>query len=275
MKFGIHLPQFGRIAGPEAIQRAAVRAEELGFDDVWASDHLAAPAQGTYVPSHFYEPVITLTWAAAITQRVGIGTSVLVLPYRHPLHLAKELATLDRLSGGRLIAGAAAGWLEAEFEALGVPFSERGSRTDEALDVLRACWEQDPVNFEGPRVRLNDLRVRPQPGRRIPIWIGGASDAALRRAVRAGDGWHGTFMGPEETQPILSRLRAERPEEDFILSMRVAWDGLSDEKDDLRRRLELFQRMGLQHLLASPSQPELDRWLASMEVLAKLFSEFR
>ena len=124
-------------------------------------------------------------------------------------------------------------------------------------------------------MRLNNLRVQPQPGRRIPIWIGGASDAALRRAVRAGDGWHGTFMSPEETQPILSRLRAERPEEDFILSMRVAWDGLSDEKDDLRRRLELFQKMGLQHLLASPSQPELDHWLASMEVLAKLFSEFR
>ena len=119
MKFGIHLPQFGRIAGPEAIQRAAVRAEELGFDDVWASDHLAAPAQGTYVPSHFYEPVITLTWAAAATSRVGLGTSVLVLGLRHPVHLAKELATLDLLSGGRLVVGAGVGWLKAEFAALG------------------------------------------------------------------------------------------------------------------------------------------------------------
>ncbi len=275
MRFGVHLPQFGRIASPEAIQQAALKAEELGFDDVWASDHLVVPAESSYVPSHFYEPVVTLTWAAAITRRVGIGTTVLVLPYRHPLHLAKELVTLDRLSGGRLTVGAAAGWLEAEFEALGVPFSERGARTDEALDVLRACWEQDPVSFHGPRIHLNELRVSPKPGRRIPIWIGGASEAALRRAVRAGDGWHGTFMSPEETRPILMRLRAERPGDDFTLSMRVAWDGLSDKADDLRRRLELFQRMGLQHLLASPGQPTLDRWLASMEALAKLFAEFR
>jgi len=275
MRFGVHLPQFGRIASPEAIQRAALRAEELGFDDIWASDHIAVPAEHSYVPSHFYEPVVTLTWAAAVTQRVGIGTTVLVLPYRHPLHLAKELASLDRLSGGRLTVGAAAGWLEAEFEALGVPFSERGSRTDEALEVLRACWGPDPVRFEGPRVRLHDLRVSPKPSRRIPIWIGGSSEAALRRAVQLGDGWHGTFMSPEETRPILMRLRSERPEEDFTLSLRVAWDGLSDKKDDLRRRLELFRRMGLQHLLVSPGQPVLDRWLASMETLAKLFAEFR
>jgi len=275
MRFGVHLPQFGRIASPEAIQRAALQAEELGFDDIWASDHLAIPSESRYVPSHFYEPIVTLTWAAAITRRVGIGTTVLVLPYRHPLHLAKALASLDRLSGGRLTVGAAAGWLEAEFEALGVPFSERGLRTDEALSVLRACWEQDPVSFSGPRVQLDGLRVLPQPGRHIPIWIGGASEPALRRAVSVGDGWHGTFMSPEETRPILMRLRAERPEEEFTLSMRVAWDGLSDDADELRPRLEQFRAMGLQHLLVSPSQPVLDRWLASTQTLAKLFNEFR
>ncbi len=275
MRFGVHLPQFGRISSPENIRRAALQAEELGLDDVWVSDHLAIPADGGHVPPYFYEPLVVLTWAAAITQRVGIGTSVLVLPYRHPLHLAKELATLDLLSDGRLIAGVGCGWLEAEFEALGVPFAERGSRTDEALAVLRACWERDPTSFRGPHTVLEELRVMPKPARRIPIWVGGASEAALRRAVRAGDGWHGTFMGPEASAPILERLRGERPEPEFTLSMRVAWDGLDENESELRRRLEKFRELGLQHLVASPGQPEINGWLESVEMLAKLFAEFR
>src|SRR3954469_16647610 len=154
VRFGVHLPQYGRVAGPEAITRAARQAEELGFDDVWVSDHLAVPAGAPYPPPFLYEPVVALTWAAAATQRVGLGTSVLVLPYRHPLHLAKELASLDQLSGGRLTVGVGAGWLEGEFDALNVPFAERGSRTDEAIDAMRACWGDQPVDFRGPTVEL-------------------------------------------------------------------------------------------------------------------------
>lgn len=274
MRFGIHLPQYGPVSGPDAIRRAAVQAEELGFSDVWVSDHIAFPSS-TPMPAWLYEPVVTLTWAAAATRRIGLGTSVLILPYRHPLHLAKELASLDRLSSGRLILGAAAGWLEGEFEALGVPFRERGTRTDEALDVLRACWEQDPVNFDGPRVRMKDMRVLPQPGRRIPVWIGGHSDAALRRAARAGDAWHGTFLAPEATEPLLRKMRALRPEEDFTLSMRVSWDGLTADLDDLRRQLDAYRVAGLQHLLASPAQRTLDDWLRSVEALWGLFEPMR
>jgi probable F420-dependent oxidoreductase len=275
MRFGIHLPQFGRAARPEAISEAARQAEALGFDDVWVSDHLAVPSGESYVPAHFYEPVVTLTWAAAATLRVGLGTTVLILPYRHPLHLAKELATLDRLSQGRLVVGAGVGWLEAEFRALGVPFRERGERTDEAIAALRACWEQDPVRFHGKRVVLEDLRVQPQPGRRIPIWVGGRSEPALRRAVRLGDGWHGTFMKPAEAAPLLARLRAERPEPEFTLSMRVAWDGLRTAADDVRRELDAFREAGVQHLLASPAQAETEGWLRSVEALWRLFESAR
>jgi alkanesulfonate monooxygenase SsuD/methylene tetrahydromethanopterin reductase-like flavin-dependent oxidoreductase (luciferase family) len=114
MRVGIHLPQIGRKAGPESIRRAAVQAEELGFDDVWTSEHIILPDGAMYPPSPiFYDPVLALTWAAAYTKRVGLGTSVLVLPMRHPLPLAKELATLQNLSQGRLILGAGVGWLEA------------------------------------------------------------------------------------------------------------------------------------------------------------------
>src|SRR5580700_11576752 len=150
MRLGIHLPQIGRKAGPEGIKRAAVQAEELGFDDVWTSEHIITPAGAMYPPSpNFYDPVLTLTWAAACTSRVGLGTSVLVLPMRHPLPLAKELATLQNLSGGRLILGAGVGWLEAEFDALGIPFRERGRRMDEGIAMMRAVWTQDPVSFQG------------------------------------------------------------------------------------------------------------------------------
>src|SRR5690348_13642624 len=219
MRFGIHLPQYGRAAGADAIARVAQHAEELGFADVWVSDHLAVPSDAPYPPAFLYEPVVTLTWAAAATTRVGLGTSVLILPYRRPLHLAKELASLDRLSDGRLIVGAGAGWLAGEFEALGVPIRQRGAVTDEAIDVMRACWDTDgPVNFAGRTVTLDNLKFQPRPARRVPIWVGGTSEAALRRAVARGDGWHANVADPDRLAPLVARLRAERPDPEFTLS---------------------------------------------------------
>ena len=272
MRFGIHLPQYGRAAGAEAIARVAQHAEELGFSDVWVSDHIAVPSDAPYPPAFLYEPVVTLTWAAAATTRVGLGTSVLVLPYRHPLHLAKELASLDRLSNGRLIVGAAAGWLEKEFDALNVPFAERGSRTDEAIEAMRACWGEQPVNYAGRTVRLDDLKVQPTPERRIPIWVGGSSPPALRRAVQLGDGWHGTFMKPEDASPLLAALRADRPETDFTLSMRVVWGGVAGDTDEQRRELDAFAAAGLQHLMSSPVQADVDGWLRSLDALWAQFA---
>jgi alkanesulfonate monooxygenase SsuD/methylene tetrahydromethanopterin reductase-like flavin-dependent oxidoreductase (luciferase family) len=148
MQVGIHLPHIGRKAGPDAIRRAAVQAEELGFADVWVSEHIIIPKDAAYPPSaNFWDPVLTLTWAAAFTKRVKLGTSVLVLPMRHPLPLAKELATLQNLSQGRLILGGGVGWMEAEFDALGVPFRERGRRMDEGIAMMKAVWNDDPVTF--------------------------------------------------------------------------------------------------------------------------------
>jgi probable F420-dependent oxidoreductase len=187
MQIGIHLPQIGRKAGPEAIRRAAIQAEELGFADVWTSEHIIIPKGAPYPPSAiFYDPVLTLTWAAAFTKRVGLGTSVLVLPMRHPLPLAKELATLQNLSEGRLILGAGVGWMAAEFAALGVPFRERGRRMDEGIAMMLAVWGEDPVSFPARHIPavIEDMRMLPQPVKPIPIWIGGSSEAALARALR-------------------------------------------------------------------------------------------
>jgi probable F420-dependent oxidoreductase len=274
VKLGVHLPQFGRAAGPDSIRRAAVQAEELGFDDVWVSDHIAVPDGAAYPPAFLYEPVITLTWAGAATARVGLGTTVLILPYRHPLHLAKELASLDQLSGGRVIAGAGVGWLEGEFDALGVPFAERGLRTDEAIDALRACWADDPVSYKGRTTSFEGMKVRPKPAHPIPIWLGGSSEPALRRAVAKADGWHGN-IAPDVAQPILARLRAERPEESFTLSMRTSWDGLVTPEADIARDAEAFAAAGVQHVVATPVQGDVDAWLRSVEELWRILSPYR
>lgn len=275
MRLGVHLPQYGRAASPEAIRRAAVQAEELGFDDVWVSDHIVVPDGTPYPPAFLYEPVTTLTWAAAATSRVGLGTSVLILPYRNPVHAAKELATLDQLSLGRVVVGGGAGWLEGEFEALGVPYAERGVRTDEAIDVFRACWgAEDPVTFEGPTVSLHQMKVRPKPAHPIELWVGGESAPAIRRALTKGDGWHGNLT-PEKARPIVARLVAERPRPDFAISMRTSWDGLNTPEADLVAEAEAFATMGVEHAVAVPTHADLDGWLRSVEELWRILAPYR
>ena len=268
MRLGIHLPHIGRKAAPDAIRRAAVQAEELGFSDVWVSEHIIVPAGASYPPSPvFWDPLLTLTWAAACTSRVGLGTSVLVLPMRHPLPLAKELATLQNLSGGRLILGAGVGWLEAEFEALGVPFRERGRRMDEGIAMMRAVWQQDPVSFPAKTIPtvIDNMRSLPQPEKPIPIWIGGTSEPAVRRALKH-DGWHGSRCTPEQAAPFVKRLRAERPEAEFAISLRSGWDGRDD--GALKARLQAYEAVGIGHVLVEPFERELADWLKAVERVA-------
>jgi probable F420-dependent oxidoreductase len=211
---------------------------------------------------------LTLTWAAAFTSRVGLGTSVLVLPLRHPLPLAKELATLQNLSGGRLILGAGVGWLEDEFNALGVPYKERGRRMDEGIAMMRAVWSQDPVSFEAKYIPsvIERMRTLPQPEKPIPIWIGGTSEPALKRALHH-EGWHGSRATPEQAVPLVKRLRSERPGEDFTISLRHGWDGR--DADALRKRLEGYAAAGVQHVLVEPAERELSAWLGAVEKIAK------
>ena len=269
MKLGIHLPQIGRKAGPDSIRRAAIQAEELGFDDVWVSEHIIVPKDGGYPPSpNFWDPVLTLTWAAAATSRVRLGTSVLVLPLRHPLPLAKELATLQNLSGGRLILGAGVGWLEAEFDALGVPFKERGRRMDEGIAMMRAVWSQDPVTFESKWIaaRIENMRSQPLPVVPIPIWIGGSSDAAIKRALRL-DGWHGSRVAPEQAADVVKRLRAVRPAEDFIISIRVNCN--AGNVGGMRDALLAYRDAGIQHVLAAPEDRDIETYLATAEAFRR------
>jgi probable F420-dependent oxidoreductase len=269
MQLGIHLPHAGEQATPALIRRYAIRAEALGFDDVWVSEHIIVPRKEFPRSPLFYDPVVTLSWVAAVTQRVKLGTTVLVLPMRHPLPLAKELATLHNLSDGRLILGAGVGWLEAEFAALGVPFKERGRRMDEGIAMMRAVWTQDPVTFEAKYIqaKIVDMTMLPQPVSRIPLWIGGSSDAALKRTARIADGWHGSRETPEEAAPIIRQLRAERPGADFTISMRTHWNG--KDQGELKDRLAGYEAVGVQHVLVAPVNREVDDWDAVIEGAGK------
>jgi probable F420-dependent oxidoreductase len=182
-------------AAPEAIIASAAKAEELGFDAVFVNDHIIVDGSPRSAPwVNTYDPLVALSFIAANTTRIGLGVSVLIVPYRNPIATAKMLATIDRMSSGRLIAGVGAGWNEAEFVALGVPFHERGARTTEYLRIWQACWAPGKVSFEGRFVTFADMHVSPKPLQQPhpPIWVGGSSDAALRRAATFAAVWQPT-----------------------------------------------------------------------------------
>lgn len=191
MKVGVNLLNFGPGARPESLLRWTRVAEALGYHLVMISDHVAiTPDVAARYPAPLYDPFLSLAWLAAKARRLELGTTVAILPYRHPLALARLVANLDRLCDGRFILGVGAGWARQEFEALGVPFNRRGALTDETLEILERCWTEDVVTHTGRFFAFRDVQTAPRPVRRPPIWVGGASDAALRRAVHHGDAWH-------------------------------------------------------------------------------------
>jgi len=204
MQFGLSLPHFWQVASPEAIRRVAQRAEHLGYDGIWVSDHIVIPDSAVdRFGSVFYEPLTVLAFAAACTSTIRLGTTVLIVPYRNPVVTAKVLSTLDVLSGGRVTAGVGVGWTEDEFKALGVPFKERGALSDEYIAVFKTLWTQDTPAFHGQYVHFDKIAFEPKPVQKphIPIWIGGNSKRAIRRAVALGDGWH-------PTRPLVGDVKA-------------------------------------------------------------------
>jgi probable F420-dependent oxidoreductase len=270
MKLGIHLPQAGFQSSPDAIMRHAMRAEALGLDDVWVSEHIIMPAGITYPATPmFYDPVVVLSFVAAVTQRVRLGTSVLVLPMRHPLPLAKELATLQTMSKGRLILGAGVGWLEAEFTALGVPFKERGRRMDEGIAMMREVWNNDPASFEGKYIaaKFSGMSMQPRPSAPIPIWIGGTAPRQLERAVTL-EGWHGSRIATAEIPALVEKLRAARPEPAFTISMRMRWDG--EDIAVLKSGIAELEAVGVQHIMVDPLDRETNDWDRILEGVGKI-----
>ena len=198
MRIAVEFPSIVYRDGPEGAVRLARAIEQIGYDQLDVFDHVVMghptdgrPA-GPYPPKMpILEALMTLGYVAAVTRKIGLGTEVLVLPQRHPTLVAKQVSTLDTLSGGRVRLGVGVGWQESEYDAQGVDFHERGARMDEAIELLRRYWSEDPVDAPGPFYPMEAIAMEPKPpqGGKLPIWIGGASPAALRRAGRLGDGW--------------------------------------------------------------------------------------
>jgi probable F420-dependent oxidoreductase len=220
MKFALH---FGNIAfsDPEGARRLVRLAEAAGFDSVFAVEHVVFPDSYTsvypYAPGgrlpggpsmKFPDPLIWLTWVAAATTRLRFMTAVMILPQRNPLVLAKEVATLDYLSSGRIELGIGVGWLKEEFEALGIPFEHRGKRADEYVAAMRALWASDGASFAGEFVKFDKVSCNPKPvAKSVPIVVGGHSEAAARRAGRLGDGFFPSIGAQVDTMPLLDVVR--------------------------------------------------------------------
>ncbi len=213
MRYGIVVPNNLGVEDPNDVVRLGVLAEELGFDSVWVNHHILHVG---YVKKRlgtqpYQDALVTLTWLASKTARIGLGTSVLVMPYLHPMALAKQLATLDQLSGGRLTVGLGAGSLPEENAALGVPYETRGRFCNEFVQVLRKLWTEDDASFEGEFFSFANMCSSPKPLQdpHPLIVIGGNRPAALQRVARFGDGWHPMNVAPEGVQRRMAVIRAE------------------------------------------------------------------
>jgi probable F420-dependent oxidoreductase len=208
MRLGVVLPNEAAGADPRAIADLARHAELLGFAGVWLPDHLLPPEPYGAVYGGVFEPLMLLAHIAAVTTRVTLGTSVLILPLRDPFLLAKQTATLERLAPGRVVLGVGVGWERSEFSALDIPFRERGARADEAIELLRRLHSTGHGHFAGRFHHADDGVFEPRPTAPIPLSVGGMSDAALRRAARVGDQWQAVGASIEAFRERRDRLRA-------------------------------------------------------------------
>ncbi len=242
MRLGVHLPQFRRSTSGAEIAAFARAAEKASVDDLWVSDHIALSPGSQRPPARFHDALTVLTWAAAATTTCRLGTSVLVAPYRHPVAMAKSLASLDALSGGRLVMGVASGWLEHEFAVLGADFGARGPATDAAIAICRRLWGGGTYAGAG-------VDPPPAQGADVPVWVGGNSDAGIRRAAQLGDGWHTTASDPSALGPRLTVLdrelaRVGRDRSGFVVSVRVRTDA-----DGFACMAQRLTDLGVDHVL--------------------------
>ena len=219
VKFGLFGINVGPCASPQTAANVARAAERAGFESVWTGEHVVLPdpqVSPSPLPPRtpMLDPAVALAFVAAHTERIRLGTGIIILPQRNPVVLAKELASLDVLSGGRLLFGVGAGYLEPEFAAVGVPFAERGARSDEYLDAIVALWTQPQPRFSGKYVAFSGIDAQPRPVQRPhpPIHVGGQSPGAYRRAVLRGSGWYGFALDLDGTRRCLAGLARAREE---------------------------------------------------------------
>jgi probable F420-dependent oxidoreductase len=280
MNVGLHALGIGPGADPDVIRAVAMAAEAGGFATLWWGEHvvlvdrprsrypysadgrIAVPADADWL-----DPLTGLSYAAAVTSRIGLATGVLLLPEHNPVLVAKQAATLDVLSAGRLTLGVGIGWSAEEFAALGVPFARRGERTAEYVAAMRTLWSQDVASFSGEFTRFDAVRVNPKPvrGRRIPIVMGGNSDPALRRVAAFGDGWYGFSLSPDVVAQRVSTLAENCRHRDRGLSELTVAVSLTGGSPDMLPELAAIGVTELVVVEAPPADPvAATAWVADL-----------
>lgn len=286
MEVGLFSIGMGRTAHPEVIARIARKADEVGFAILWAPEHVVLfeePAYRSRYPyndtgrigaqqADFLDPFTALTFAAAHSTRIRLGTGICLVPERNPLITAKLVASVDRLSNGRFVFGVGIGWLKEEFEALGISPARRAERTCEYLDAMRACWTQETPSFSGEFCRFPPVKSLPRPVQRPhpPVLFGGNSDPALRRAASNGDGWFGFNVSPEEAGPLVQKIRRYAGEvgrngSELIISLAPAGKLAQVTLDDLER----YRDAGVQQVTVRLPSTDPEQCEAALEALAE------
>jgi probable F420-dependent oxidoreductase len=293
LRFGVTIPNNWGIADPGQVLAMGPLAEALGYDSVWVMDHLL---NSGYIRERldgrpYYHPMATLSYLSATTKRVSLGTSVLVLPYHNPVELAKYAATLDQMSGGRVILGVGAGAMTEEFDALGVPFKQRGALTNESMAIMKELWTSADPTYQSERWSLAGFKFAPKPAQQpaIPLWVGGSSPGAMRRAATLGDGWHPTGMTPEDFRAGREEVRklataAGRDPDALAMSIRVEVEvggKASSARAASRARLpgdqpaqmiagiQAYQLAGVEHIVLALNSGDMARITALMVEIAE------
>ena len=299
MKFGVTIPNNWGVEDPKQVLEFGPLAESLGYDSVWVMDHLfnTGYIRERLEDKPYYHPMSTLSYLAATTSKVTLGTSVLVLPYHNPVELAKYAATLDQISGGRVTLGVGVGAMTEEFDALGISMRERGSLTNECIDIMKELWSSHLPKFQSKRWDFSDLYFSPKPAQSsIPIWVGGSSPGAIKRTALRGDGWHPTGVSAENSaltkhEIMEAATAAGRDASAMTWSTRLEVEvhgRPSSERASTRTRLpgdnsemmvagiKAYQDAGVDHMVLALNSGDVSALKRQMETIAaEVMPEFR
>ena len=281
MIFGLNLPNYSSLGNRESMIAIAQSAEELGYSSLWTSDHILIPTNRPEPFGNVLETFTTLSYLAARTENIRLGTGILVLPQRDPLLVAKQAATIHHLSKGRFSLGIGVGYIAEEYSFLGADFKNRGQLADEYIQAIRALFEADRPEYHGQHIKFSSALFSPRPRTPIPIVLGGASKAALRRAASLGDGWYGLRLSPEAAGEAIVALNQIGHKRDFTISLRVqtrvggSVDGadpattLHGDPDLIVEQLRRYSEAGIQQLVIEPVSSTLGDFREQMSAFAR------
>ena len=293
IKIGVTVPNNWGVSDVKEVVALGPLAEQLGFESVWVMDHLF---NNGYIGERlddkpYYHPLATLSHISATTERILLGTSVLVLPYHNPVELAKYTATLDQMSAGRVVLGVGVGAMTEEFEALGIPMSQRGSLTNESINIMKELWTHSSSSYSSSRWSFSEIKFAPKPFQtpHIPLWVGGSSPGALKRVVNLGDGWHPSGVTPEEfsmgrLEIIELSKRTGRNPESLTMSARVEVEVGSgpssaraanrtrlsgDNPDEMIAGIEAYRSAGVEHIVLALNSGDVGRLKETMQQISE------